>query len=118
MKHDAEREWAGRSGGAQRSVALLAFGAASVVLALFIGCIACNTLGSVLPEGAVRAWYLPLGLFLAVLRVGARRNSRRPLSLALFLLGIGALTARAYDARGADALGVDVADQDESSPHF
>lgn len=118
MKHDAERDWAGRDDGPQRSAVLLAFGAASVVLALVIGCITCNTVGAVLCEGAMRAWYLPLGLFLAVLRVGARRNSRRPLSLALFLLGLGALTARAYDARGADVSGVDVADPDELSPHF
>ena len=117
MKHDVERDWAGRGGGAKRPGALLAFGVAAAVLALLIGCIACNTMSSVVSEGAVRAWYLPLGLFLAVLRVGARRNCRRPLSLALFLLGLGALSARAYDARGADAL-VDVAQPSESSPQF
>jgi hypothetical protein len=116
MKHDVERDLAERRRGAQRSAVLLAIAAASAVFALVIGCIACNTLGSSMSESAVRAWYLPLGLLLAVLRVGARRNSRRPLSLALFLLGLGALSARAYDARGADALVVDGVSGDQSPP--
>ena len=115
MKHDVERDRAGRDG-VQRSSALLPFGVVAVVLALLVGCIACNTVSSAVREGAMRAWYLPLGVLLGVLRVGARRNCRRPLSLALFLLGLGALSARAYDARGADAL--DVADPSVPSPHF
>ena len=49
-------------------------------------------------DGAVRGWYLPLGL---LLRAGARRDTRRALSLALFLLGVGALAARALAARSA-----------------
>jgi len=102
MKHDLERDSAGRSGSARRCGALLAFGIAAAVLAFVICCIVCNTSGSVVREGAVRAWYLPVGVLLGVLRVGARRDTRRALSLALFLLGLGALTARAYDARGAD----------------
>jgi hypothetical protein len=104
MKHDVERDGAERAGGVRCSGVLLAFGVASAVLVVVLGCIACNTLGSVVRDGALRAWYLPLGLFLAVLRVGARRDTRRALSLALFLLGLGALTARAYDARGDDRL--------------
>ena len=118
MKHDVEREQAGSSGGARHSAALLAFGVGSAMLALIICCIACNAVGAILPDGALRSWYLPLGLFLAVLRVGARRNSRRPLSLALFLLGLGALTARAYDARGADATRVGTAAPGESPSQF
>jgi hypothetical protein len=51
-------------------------------------------------DGAVRAWYVPLALFVVVLRGGARRDTRRALSTALFLLGLGALTARAFDASG------------------
>lgn len=102
MKHDVDRDWTGSGGSARRSGALLGFAVAAVVLALLVGCIACNSLTSVLREGAVRAWYLPLASFLAIVRVGARRDTRRALSLALFLLGLGALTARAYDARGAD----------------
>lgn len=116
MKHDIERE-CGPSG-VRCSKALVVIGVASVVVAVAIGCIACNTVGVVAREGAVRAWYLPLGLFLAVLRVGARRNTRRPLSLALFLLGIGALSARAYDARGADAPDVDVAAPSNTPSQF
>lgn len=116
MKHDVERDLAGGSG-VQRSAVLLALGAASALLALVIGCIACNTMGSLVGQGALRAWYLPLGVFLAILRVGARRNSRRPLSLALFLLGVGALSARAYDARGAEP-SVDVAAPIDLPPQF
>lgn len=52
-------------------------------------------------DGAVRGWYLPLGLLLLALRAGARRDTRRALSLALFLLGVGALAARALAARSA-----------------
>lgn len=52
-------------------------------------------------DGAVRGWYLPLGLLLLALRAGARRDTRRALSLALFLLGAGALAARALAARSA-----------------
>jgi hypothetical protein len=117
MKHDVERDLNGRTG-VQRSAVLLALGVASTLLALSIGCIACNGMSSFVTEGALRVWYLPLGLFLAILRVGARRNSRRPLSLALFLLGLGALSARAYDARGAEASDVDVAAPIESLPQF
>lgn len=116
MKHDVDRDWSGPSRNAERP-ALLVIGVAAVVLAVAIGCIACNTVGLVAREGALRAWYLPLGLLLGVLRVGARRNTRRPLSLALFLLGIGALTARAYDAQGAEAVGVHPAASSEP-PQF
>jgi hypothetical protein len=55
----------------------------------------------------VRSWYLPLALIVMLLRAGARRDTRRALSLALVLLGLGALAARAFDARSSMLFGAE-----------
>jgi len=73
----------------------------SSALALALGCSACGVIERA-GDGAVRSWYLPLAVLVTLLRAGARRDTRRALSLALVLLGLGALAARAFDARGSD----------------
>ncbi|HWO13745.1 MAG TPA: hypothetical protein VNN80_29785 [Polyangiaceae bacterium] len=70
-----------------------------LVVAVAIGCCAWSALGPA-AEGGLCSWYLPLALLLSLLRVGARRDARPALSVALVLLGIGALSARAFEAPG------------------
>ena len=103
MKHGVDRASPARGPGGARQSSVCAAPAASVLLALASSCIACNAIGPAVRDGAVRAWYLPLALFVVVLRGGSRRDTRRALSTALFLLGLGALTARAFDAGAFDA---------------
>jgi peptidoglycan/LPS O-acetylase OafA/YrhL len=83
--------------------AVVAFCVAGALLVALVICVTYGAPSALSREGAVRAWYLPVGVLLVAVRAGARREARRVLSLALLLLGIGALTARAYDARGAEA---------------
>jgi hypothetical protein len=71
-------------------------------IALAVAGMACGAIDDPsVRDGALRGWYLPLGLLLTLLRAAAPHDTRRVLSLALVILGVGALAARAVDARGA-----------------
>lgn len=110
MKHGLEHNSKVQAAPSARPADIVVFFAmaALVMLALGICCVALVSIERTTVIGALRAWYLPLAVLLVAVRAGSRRGARRALSLALVLLGIGALVARALDAR---------ASSDAAPPH-